>query len=184
VFRLEKFVGNILDSARLEAGTRRFDQVSLPLSEMVSDVIREVGMRYPNVHLAHEAEGPCEILGDEIGTRAVIQNLVDNACKSVQAAGHGDVQVSLRLEHSKVELIVKDGGLGFPHGEGERIFQRFYRIGSEMTRKTKGSGLGLYIARAAVEADAGKLVAQSEGPGKGATFTARWPRHLPKEKSA
>ncbi len=184
VFRLEKFVGNILDSARLESGTRRTQQVALPLGSMVSDVCREVGMRYQDVELSCSTDGHCGILGDEIGTRAVIQNLVDNACKSVRAAGHGDVVVSLVGANSKVELKVVDGGLGFPHGEGERIFQRFYRVGSEMTRKTKGSGLGLYIAREAVHADSGRLVAQSDGPGKGATFTARWPLHVPKEKLA
>ncbi|MDF1836262.1 MAG: HAMP domain-containing sensor histidine kinase [Planctomycetota bacterium] len=184
VFRLEKFVGNILDSARLEAGTRRFQQVSLPLGVMVADVCREVGARYQAVGLHCDTKGSCEIYGDEIGTRAVIQNLVDNACKSVQAAGHGSVEVKLLEAHSKVELHVADGGLGFPPDESERIFERFYRVGSEMTRKTKGSGLGLHIARAAVEADSGRLVAHSDGPGKGATFTAKWPLHQPKERSA
>ena len=94
------------------------------------------------------------------------------------------MKVTLAGASSKVELTVADGGLGFPQGEGERIFQRFYRVGSEMTRKTKGSGLGLYIAREAVQADSGRLVAHSDGPGQGATFTARWPLHVPKEKSA
>ncbi|MFT4647831.1 MAG: signal transduction histidine kinase [Glaciecola sp.] len=184
VFRLEKFIGNILDSARLEAGTRQFEQVDISLSEMVSDVIREVGMRYPSVDLVCKCEGTCTIFGDEIGTRAVIQNLVDNACKSVKAAGHGDVKVNLSVAGSLVKLDVIDRGLGFPPGEDERIFERFYRVGSEMTRKTKGSGLGLYIARAAVQADSGRLEAESEGPGLGATFKASWPLHVPKEKTA
>ncbi|MBL4769633.1 MAG: HAMP domain-containing histidine kinase [Planctomycetes bacterium] len=184
VFRLEKFVGNILDSARLEAGTRKMEQVTLPMSDMVSDVIREVGMRYPQVDLSYEEDLSACIYGDEIGTRAVIQNLVDNACKSVKAAGHGDVAVVLTCANKKVELKVIDGGLGFPDGEEDRIFQRFYRVGSEMTRKTKGSGLGLYIAREAVQADSGRLKAHSDGPDKGATFTATWPLHVPKENPA
>ncbi|MCA9001081.1 MAG: HAMP domain-containing histidine kinase, partial [Planctomycetes bacterium] len=163
---------------------RRTDRSVLPLTEMVQDLAREVSVRYPNVEVSRHVVEDCRILGDEIGTRAVIQNLVDNACKSVKAAGHGDVSVNLKLEGHHAVLRVADGGLGFPKGEGERIFQRFYRVGSEMTRKTKGSGLGLYIARAAVQSDGGKLTADSAGPGKGAIFTARWPLHVSKEKSA
>lgn len=184
VFRLEKFVGNVLDSARLDAGTREHDRVPLSLDELVSNVVREVGSRYPEVKMELQAEGRGSIKADEIGTRAVIQNLIDNACKSVKAAGNGMINVSLSSSDSRVEFSVADGGLGFPAGEQERIFQRFYRVGNEMTRKTKGSGLGLYIARAAVEMDGGRLTAHSDGPGQGATFTAVWPLSSHEETSA
>jgi signal transduction histidine kinase len=76
-------------------------------------------------------------------------------------------------------LEVSDTGGGFEPSDAERIFERFYRTDSSRTRTTAGSGIGLTIARAIVEAHDGTLTATSGGPGAGATFLIRLPRHPP-----
>ena len=175
VFRLESFVNNILESARLEGGQRQPVRQEIPLDIVVSEVIEQVRTGYPDVTIeAHLVDSPM-LFADAIGVQAVVQNLIDNACKSASAAGGGQVDVEVSRNGQGTTLRVQDDGLGFAPEETERLFQRFYRVGDELTRKTKGSGLGLHIANAAMEMEQGKLEARSAGPGEGATFSAHWP---------
>jgi signal transduction histidine kinase len=70
---------------------------------------------------------------------------------------------------------VKDEGVGFPPEESERIFERFYRIGSEDTRQTHGTGLGLFLVREISQSFGGRAYATSSGLGSGATFVVEVP---------
>ncbi len=186
VTRLETFIGNVMESARLEEGERDPQRQEVRVGTVLRDAIEPLGARYPSVPIETHVEGAPELFADAIGVQAVVQNLLDNACKSTQAGGEGAskaVQVHLSEQGRKVVLRVQDFGLGFPPEEAGRIFQRFYRVGDELTRKTKGSGLGLYIAKAAMDMEGGTLEAQSAGPGQGATFTATWSQRV-KEANA
>ncbi len=186
VTRLETFIGNVMESARLEAGERDPQRQEVRLATVVRDAVDQAGTRYPDVPIEAQVHGAPTLFADAIGVQAVVQNLIDNACKSAQAAGtagnagatgaNASVHVELLEEHRRIVLRVQDQGLGFAPEEASRLFQRFYRVGDELTRKTKGSGLGLYIAKAAMDMEGGTLDAQSAGPGSGATFTARWPK--------
>ncbi|MEZ5976539.1 MAG: ATP-binding protein [Planctomycetota bacterium] len=175
--RLTRFVENLLETARLDAGTRRITRQQIALADLVAEAADEVRGRYPEVQIEVQAERGLLLMADPMGTRAVIQNLIDNACKSVKAGanGKGHVRVHLQRAEDRARLLVADNGMGFDPAERERIFQRFYRVGDELTRKTKGSGLGLYIARSAVEAEGGRMWAESDGPGLGARFHVLWP---------
>jgi CheY-like chemotaxis protein len=77
-----------------------------------------------------------------------------------------------------VRIIVRDTGKGIPRQHLATIFERFLQLDSSITRKQGGLGLGLAIARHLVEAHGGTLSAESEGPGKGATFTVTLPAHV------
>lgn len=177
VARLEGFVDNILETSRLDAGSHPLHRQELALEPLVGELVESMRTRYPEVRIDFQREHGATIFADVQATRAVVQNLLDNACKSIRAAAHGHVTVTLRSVESTVHLEVLDEGLGFDPKEASRLFERFYRTGDEMTRTTKGSGLGLYIAHSAMELEGGKLRAHSEGAGMGALFVAEWPTY-------
>jgi signal transduction histidine kinase len=127
------------------------------------------------VSFTAEAAPELEVQADPIALRTVLSNLVDNAIKATIANGGGTV--TLRAEESGqfVKLVVRDSGVGFAANETNRLFEKFYRPGDELRRKTRGSGLGLYIVRRFVELEHGRVSAHSDGPGQGAVFTVLWP---------
>jgi signal transduction histidine kinase len=105
--------------------------------------------------------------------RILITNLVENAVKYTQ--DNAEILVNLSASKKTIELSVSDNGIGFEKLERNVIFERFYRIGDEKTRNSKGSGLGLYLAREITSNFGGSITAHSDGPGKGAVFTVRIP---------
>jgi two-component system phosphate regulon sensor histidine kinase PhoR len=102
----------------------------------------------------------------------VIVNLLDNA---VKYGGDGTVSVRVEAANGVVRILVADSGPGIPFSEQQRIFEKFYRSGPELTRATGGTGLGLYISRELVQRMGGRLEVRSQ-PGAGATFVVELPR--------
>ena len=114
------------------------------------------------------------VMGEPDDLRTVLTNLLDNAVKY-----SGDVvRVTVALAAptpSTVMVRVEDRGVGIPHKQLKRIFKRFYRVPTG-SKSVKGTGLGLYIVRSIARAHGGRVFAQSEGEGRGATFTVELPR--------
>ncbi len=104
----------------------------------------------------------------------VLANLLENALRHSQAGG--TVTLAASRDGDAAVLTVTDDGDGLEPDELERIFERFYRTDTARSRDRGGSGIGLTISRAIVEAHGGTLRAASEGPGRGATFTVALPR--------
>jgi signal transduction histidine kinase len=103
----------------------------------------------------------------------VLSNLIDNAVKYSPAGGM--IWIGGRADLSGVTVYVADQGIGIPAEEQARIFDRFHRVQSEQQRRTKGTGLGLYLARAIVEAHGGRIWVESM-PGRGSVFIFSLPR--------
>lgn len=117
---------------------------------------------------------PMTLLGDVAELRTAFINLLDNAVKYSK----GEPKISIRTKRStlnnRVEVFIKDNGIGIPAGDLKRIFKRFYRV-ADSTSATPGTGLGLYIVKSIIERHGGRVSAQSRGDGTGSTFIVQLP---------
>ncbi len=175
--RLERLVGNLLETTRLEERRAVPRRAPVDLSEAVSLAFAELGHRAAGtqgIDIEVRVEPGLGLQADPVGLGTVLRNLIGNAIESAQAAGTR-VEVSARRLGSAVELQVLDDGVGFEPAEGSRLFEKFYRPGSELRRNKQGSGLGLYLVRGFVALEGGEVEASSDGPGRGATFRVTWP---------
>jgi signal transduction histidine kinase len=98
----------------------------------------------------------------------VMQNLITNAVK--YSPDGGCITLSARTQGRELVVSVADEGLGIPATDLDRIFDRFHRVQTEMSRGIGGTGLGLAICKGLVEAHGGRIWAESDGEGKGSTF--------------
>jgi two-component system, OmpR family, sensor histidine kinase SenX3 len=113
--------------------------------------------------------------GDVDELKAAVWNLIDNAVK--YSSGDVDISVGVRDEAGgRVSVRVTDRGVGISPVELKRIFRRFYRVPASVALRTKGSGLGLFIVRSVARKHGGRAFAESEGAGRGSTFTLLLPR--------
>lgn len=175
--RLERLVGNLLETTRLEERRATPRRSPVDLSEAVSLAFAELGHRArgaEGIDIDVRVEPGLGLQADPVGLGTVLRNLIGNAIESAQTAG-SRVEVTARRLGSAVELQVLDDGVGFEPSEGRRLFEKFYRPGSELRRDKKGSGLGLYLVRGFVTLEGGEVEANSEGPGCGAAFRVTWP---------
>jgi two-component system, OmpR family, sensor histidine kinase SenX3 len=115
---------------------------------------------------------PITVLGDPNELRVAVGNVLDNAVK--YSRGRVRIHVELKTRGQDVLMRISDEGVGIPPGDLKRIFKRFFRTGWART-KAKGTGLGLFIVRDILRKHGGGVVAESEGEGRGATFTLRLP---------
>jgi signal transduction histidine kinase len=143
--RLDTLINNILVSSQLEGGGYTSSKEELDFTSLVKDCIREAKSRYPERVFVEEIQPEIEIAGDALLLQLMINNFIENAIKYSPK----DKPILCRLSRStnKVVLNIIDQGIGISDGEKPKIFEKFYRTGSEATRKTQGTGLGLYLCR-------------------------------------
>lgn len=177
--RLLGTVEQVLKAGEVRHRSDRKNWQEVDFSELVRNTLELTRLRH---HLRPEelrlGTAPQEgilIAGnpEEIGT--VILNLFDNAIK--YSGENKDIVVDVRTpDIDTVLLCVQDRGIGIPHGELKRIFNRFYRAANPVAGQVKGTGLGLFIVRSVARRHGGDVYAESEGQGRGSTFTVRLPR--------
>lgn len=138
----------------------------------VDHVRQSVGDLY-GIQFSLELDETLRLFMDAEQCSIVVSNLVENAAK--YSPKGGSVEVRCVRHGRRALLIVEDHGMGFDPRERRRIFGRFYRAGSEDTRRTSGSGLGLYLVREIVRSYGGRVSAKSPGEGQGAVFTVTLP---------
>lgn len=170
--RLEAMVTNILDAGRVDEGRLKLKLEDVPLATILTPALERITQRNAgrNMVLRSELEPGVRAVCDSVALSAVIDNLLSNAVQSVAIAGGGEIVLSASSSGSEVCIEVRDDGMGFEPKEARKLFEKFYRLGNEMRRLTKGSGLGLYIVKTFVEQNGGRVLAKSTGPGQGATF--------------
>jgi len=174
--RLEHLVDDILEAGRFETGefkpNRQRVDLSVLLNSAADQLVGYGGLVTPR--LTRETESGVWVNVDApIITRA-ISAVLDNAVK-YSGNSEARVQVSLRRQNHRAEVTIRDNGVGMAEDELKLIFERFYRVGNELTRAKGGTGLGLYLSREMIRAHGGEIVARSEGPGHGAEFIITLP---------
>ena len=147
--RLNFLTNNILVSAQLEGGRYNQTNDELNLSDLLKDCLQDFRNRFPDRIFLEEIELDAEVLGDPLLLQMLINNLLENAVK--YAHREKPVKAVLKKEACAVTLQIIDEGPGIPDEEKKKIFSKFYRIGNEATRKTQGTGLGLYLCRKIAE---------------------------------
>lgn len=170
--RLHQLVNNLLLSARLESAySPNREMVDLPvLIEEVQEIIKA---KHPAIQMDFlEGENIPFLLGDRMGITSVILNLYENAIK--YSAAKAKIYTSLKTVKDTIHLEIADQGIGISDKEKKRVFEKFYRIGNEDTRKTKGTGLGLYIVKQIVEAHNGTIRLKDNEP-QGTVFSITLP---------
>ena len=170
--RLNKLVSDLLLSAKLETAYQPIFE-PLDLRALVREQVGLFTEKYPQA-LFHLYPGDEITLrqGDREGLQSVVQNLLENAVK--YADGQAFVEMRIRQENNSAILSFADRGIGVNDSEKLRIFGKFYRVGNEDTRKTKGAGLGLFIVDQIVRAHGGRISAADNKP-KGTVFTVEIP---------
>lgn len=166
--RLQGLVEELLLAARLEDKWQpHLEEVNL--KTLVDDCCDAMRARYPGAEIVVSASGEWPIIrADYTGISAVVRNLIENALK--YAPGHAPVRVTVSKINGKCRIVVADQGPGIPDSEKKRVFEKFYRIGNEDTRKTTGTGLGLFIVNQIVKGHGGSIELHDNTP-SGALFT-------------
>jgi len=165
--RLNSLTNNILVASQLEMGTYRLNKQPFNFTELVNNSLRDFRQRFPARTLALTTTGEVMTDGEATLLQMMVNNLLDNAIK--YSPREAPVQVGLVKKGNMLVLTVADAGDGIPDAEKKRVFDKFYRIGSEATRTAKGTGLGLYLCRKIVKDHNGTIAIQNNQP-KGAVF--------------
>jgi signal transduction histidine kinase len=147
--RLDTLINNILVSSQLEGGGYVFSKEELDFSSLFKDCIRDAKTRYPERNFIENIEPEIEIAGDPLLLQLLISNLIENAVK--YSPKEKPIICKLNKAANDVVMNIIDEGIGVADREKTKIFEKFYRTGNESTRKTQGTGLGLYLCRKIAE---------------------------------
>ncbi len=173
--QLIRLVNELLDMTRIEAGRMQYTFGQFDLNQLVNFAVEEfrIASKDKEVKIVWQNKGrPVVVWGDQVKLREVVFNLIDNALKYTK---RGNILVKLEELPDSVLLSVADSGIGMSKETIAGLFQKFSRAsGAEVG--TEGTGLGLYVAKQIVDAQRGKIWAESLGKGKGSTFYLQLPK--------
>lgn len=172
--RLDTMINQVLAAARLDQpiSQERIDDVCL--SSLLSSIISDFQTSHPNAKLELITED-CIVRAPESELRILINNLVNNAIKYGGSPPLVQVTSHFRADDHEVQILVKDNGKGIPLRDRARIFRRFVRLENELERRTKGTGLGLYLVKTIASRLRGTVRVQKSDSRNGTTFEVRLP---------
>ncbi len=180
-------VEDFLNVSRIESGTMKYAPSDFDICDMVKTVYEDIKPAVAEKQLdftfTSNIKGVCTVHADAGKVRQIIQNLIDNATKYTPK---GSISVILNEEKTKkqVEIVIKDTGIGMAPETLHEIFHKFARAKNANSVNVIGSGLGLYVAKEMAEKMGGSIKAESEGEGKGSTFTIYLPLAGKQSKSS
>lgn len=174
IYKLDKFILNILDYSR--NARQDINKEEIDFRQMVADIVKGMdvaGNGAPKVDIRIGVDGNHRLYSDKNRISIVLNNLISNGIRYCDTRSNQPfVEVNLHFRGKEACIVVKDNGIGIDKGMHDRIFEMFYR-GSE---KSTGSGLGLYIAKEAVNRLNGRITVQSERD-KGSIFSVYLPNN-------
>jgi two-component system, OmpR family, phosphate regulon sensor histidine kinase PhoR len=173
--RLDHLIDHLLDAARMEHSQLATNPEDVPLDELLTRSARLACERYhlppDTIHLQVE---PTRVHARPADLEIIFRNLLDNALK--YSGDRPQVEVESRTNgHAGATVLIGDNGPGIPDKLRRKIFGRFVRLGSELERKTAGTGLGLYIVRTLVKRMGGKIQVRNKTSGTGTIFEVELP---------
>ncbi len=185
--RLNELVNNILLSTKLDT-SYEVDPEAFNLVDLTEDLLEKYQIKFPKVHFEIISDKMPLLYADRQGILSVMSNLIENGAKyaivnnplptssnntarSTVAQLQEDAYVKIKLKHDDEKFCVEvsDNGIGISIPERKKIFDKFYRVGNEMTRTTKGTGLGLYIVSQIIKAHKGTIRISDNEP-QGSVF--------------
>jgi two-component system sensor histidine kinase SenX3 len=167
----------VLKAGEARQGSRQEHWQEVDFAKIVEETAELARLRHnlppQTMRFGAEARGELLVMGKPEELRTAVFNLFDNAIK--YSGEQKDIVVDLATANrDTIVLSVRDRGIGIPRPELKRIFSRFYRVPN--SGQVKGTGLGLFIVRAVARRYGGDAYAESEGEGRGSTFTISLPR--------
>ena len=156
----------LLSTSEIDLGALINESVGIVLTRRKLD---ESAVRFT------EPSEPIRVMGDAADLQTAFINLLDNAIKYSSDEPKVLVRAKKAVMNKRVDIFIKDNGMGIPSADLKRVFKRFYRVPNKSEVETKGTGLGLFIVKSIVEKHGGKISAQSRGEGLGTTFLIQLP---------
>lgn len=173
--RLNQMVENILLATKIDEQLFILQKENISLKKIISDVLQRNQngfLKHHKFSFLHNVSADFTMTGDEMGLSSIVINLLENAAKYSEQGS--EICIALKSNSNTISLNISDEGEGIPDEEKKNIFQKFYRVGNENTRKNKGTGLGLFIVKNLVELHNGSIEVKDNSP-KGAIFTIQFP---------
>jgi histidine kinase len=169
--RLRKLVQDLQELSQVESGAFTLDLHPVSVASLVATVVARLGLQFEEKGVDLTTDVPTDlpsVKADEDRTGQVLLNLVGNALHYTPAGGK--VRLWARHEGTEVHLAVEDTGIGIRPEHVPHVFERFYRVDKSRSRVGGGSGIGLTIAKHLLEAQGGRIWAESPGPARGSTL--------------
>lgn len=170
--RLNDLCNNMLLASQMEGRQLKTTHEQLNFSELVDRAFTDYSMRYPERFDAQFSEEDLWVEGDPLMLQMAVHNLLENAVKYSPAKSL--ITIKLFPKQNLTMLQVCDEGVGIPDSEKAKVFQKFYRVGNENSRKTKGTGLGLYLTQKIISQHKGKILVKDNQP-RGSVFEISLP---------
>jgi signal transduction histidine kinase len=165
--RLADLCNNMLITSQIEGRQYKATRESISLSDLVENSADIYTARYPG-RITTNIQTGCTVTGDLLLLQMALHNLLENAVKYTPE--DTPIEISLQRANKGYSVLqIADNGAGIPDNEKKKVFSKFYRIGDEATRRTKGTGLGLYLTSKIVQQHKGKLSIRDNTP-HGAIF--------------
>lgn len=168
--RLNMLTHNILLVAQLESENYYVQIQPLNLSDLVLQCVDDFKNRYPYATIEANVHPLVWIKGDDMLLQLAISNIIENAIKYSAPQPVIHIQLIKNTKQKKAQLHIADNGIGIPNKEKKKIFHKFYRIGNEQTRNTKGTGIGLYLCKKIIKQLKGSIKVSDNQP-RGTVFT-------------
>ena len=173
--QLRSLIDEMINLRVVDAGAAALELEEFPIQELITTGIEEISSiakaKEQRISLSMPPE-PIVVEADRSRMHLVLINLLSNATKYTAQGGRIGVQASRRTDAAR--FIVWDTGIGIPRKDFDRIFDRFYQVGSSLARRYEGMGLGLSIAKEMIELHGGHIKVESQ-EGKGSAFTVTIP---------
>jgi signal transduction histidine kinase len=166
--RLDNLCNNILLASQLDMGEYKAIAQEVNLSVIVENTIKNFKSRFAERNFQAFIDADIQLKGESVLLQLLLNNLIDNAIKYSNAGS--TVTIHLHQDNTKIQMQVIDEGVGVPVSDKDKIFEKFYRVGAEYTRTTKGTGLGLYLCNRIAKFHHGTLEVSPNSP-KGSIFT-------------